>query len=90
MVGEDALAAPVCYIRPMKLADSILSDPDTCSGHPRVEGTRIRVSHVLGWLAAGMSETDILSDYPQLTAEDIRACLAFASTAVDLPSVAAE
>ena len=45
---------------------------------------------VLGWLAAGMSETDILSDYPQLTAEDIRACLAFASTAVDLPSVAAE
>lgn len=74
----------------MKLAERIVSDPDTCSGHPRVEGTRIRVSHVLGWLAAGMTETDILADYPQLTAEDIRACLAFAAASVDSHPVAAE
>jgi uncharacterized protein (DUF433 family) len=75
----------------MKLADRIVSDPDTCSGHPRVEGTRIRVSHVLGWLAAGMTEAEILADYPQLTLTDIKACLAFASTAVDgAASVAAE
>lgn len=74
----------------MKLADRIVSDADTCSGHPRVEGTRIRVSHVLGWLAAGMSEAEILADYPQLTAEDIRACLAFAADSVDSHSVAAE
>lgn len=59
----------------MKLAEHIVADPDTCSGYPRVEGTRIRVANVLGWLAAGMSETDILTDYPQLTCDDIRACL---------------
>jgi uncharacterized protein (DUF433 family) len=74
----------------MKLADRIVSDPDTCSGHPRVEGTRIRVSHILGWLASGMSEAEILRDYPQLTAEDIRASLAYGAKTSDLPPVAAE
>ena len=75
----------------MKLLDRIVSDPQTCSGHPRVEGTRIRVSHVLGWLAAGMSVEEILADYPQLTAEDIRACFAYAAATVDHPpTVAAE
>ena len=73
----------------MKLFDRIVADADTCSGHPRVEGTRIRVSHVLGWLAAGMSEAEILADYPQLTAEDIRACLAYAAANIS-PPVAAE
>lgn len=74
----------------MKLADRIVADPETCSGHPRVEGTRIRVSHVLGWLAAGMTEAEILRDYPQLSAEDIRACLAYGAAASDVPPVAAE
>lgn len=74
----------------MKLANRIVADADTCSGHPRVEGTRIRVTHVLGWLASGMSEAEILAEYPQLTAEDVRACLAFASAAVSTPPVAAE
>jgi uncharacterized protein (DUF433 family) len=84
------LSAILCYRIFMKLADRIVSDPDTCSGHPRVEGTRIRVSHVLGWLAAGMNEAEILADYPPLTAEDIRACLAFAAESVDSHPVAAE
>jgi uncharacterized protein (DUF433 family) len=70
--------------------DRIVSTPDTCSGHPRVAGTRIRVSNVLGWLAAGMSESDILIDYPQLSSEDIRACLTFAAHQVDRLPVAAE
>jgi uncharacterized protein (DUF433 family) len=75
----------------MKLADRIVADADTCSGHPRVEGTRIRVAHVLGWLAAGMSVEEIIADYPQLADEDIRACLAYAAGTVDHPpSVAAE
>jgi uncharacterized protein (DUF433 family) len=74
----------------MRLADRIVADPDTCSGHPRIEGTRIRVAHVLGWLAAGMSEADILADYPQLTADDIRACLSFAAETVEKTPVAAE
>ncbi len=40
---------------------------------------RIAVADVLGWLAAGMSHAQIIADYPELTEEDIRACLAFAS-----------
>jgi uncharacterized protein (DUF433 family) len=40
---------------------------------------RIAVADVLGWLAAGMSHQEILSDYPELTEDDIRACLAYAA-----------
>jgi uncharacterized protein (DUF433 family) len=40
---------------------------------------RIAVGDVLGWLAAGMSHKEILSDYPELTEEDILACLAYAA-----------
>jgi uncharacterized protein (DUF433 family) len=64
----------------MKVADRIVADDHTCSGSPRVEGTRIRVTDVLGWLAAGMSEAEVVADYPQLSAEDIRACLTFAAS----------
>ncbi|MES1156271.1 MAG: DUF433 domain-containing protein [Alphaproteobacteria bacterium] len=74
----------------MKLADRIVADPDTCSGHPRVEGTRVRVSNVLGWLASGMSAAEIVADYPYLSEADIRACLEFAASRVDAPPVAAE
>jgi len=48
-------------------------------GRPCVRGMRISVADVLGWLAAGMSHEEILSDYPELTEEDIRACLAYAA-----------
>jgi uncharacterized protein (DUF433 family) len=44
-----------------------------------VKGTRISVGDVLGFLASGMSESEILADFPQLATEDIRECLAFAS-----------
>ncbi len=44
-----------------------------------MRGLRIAVADVLGWLAAGMSHKDILDDYPELTEDDIRACLAFAA-----------
>lgn len=74
----------------MKLADRIVADPETCSGHPRIEGTRVRVSHVLGWLASGMSAAEIVSDYPYITEADIRAALEFAARAVDAAPVAAE
>lgn len=40
---------------------------------------RIAVADVLGWLAAGMSHEEILRDYPELTEDDIRACLAYAA-----------
>lgn len=48
-------------------------------GRPCVRKMRIAVADVLGWLAAGMSHEEILADYPELTEEDIRACLAFAA-----------
>jgi uncharacterized protein (DUF433 family) len=74
----------------MKLAERIVADPDTCSGHPRIEGTRVRVSNVLGWLASGMSAAEIVRDYPYLTEADIRAALEFAAHTVDSAPVAAE
>ena len=48
-------------------------------GRPTIRGMRIAVSDVLGWLVAGMTHEEILSDYPELTEEDIRACLAYAA-----------
>jgi len=48
-------------------------------GRPCVRGLRITVGDVLGWLAAGLSHEQILADYPELTEDDIRACLAYAA-----------
>jgi uncharacterized protein (DUF433 family) len=53
--------------------------PGKRGGRPCVRGMRIAVADVLGWLAAGMSHEEILGDYPELTEEDIRACLAYAA-----------
>jgi len=49
------------------------------SGKPCIRGLRMTVGDVLGYLASGMTHTEILSDFPYLTEEDIRACLAFAA-----------
>ena len=48
-------------------------------GKPCIRGLRITVSEVLEYLASGMTEDEILRDFPDLTQEDIRACLAFAA-----------
>lgn len=48
-------------------------------GKPCIRGTRIAVYDVLGWLASGMTYNEILSDFPELSMEDITACLAFAA-----------
>lgn len=48
-------------------------------GRPCIRGLRIAVADVLGWLSAGMSHEQILADYPELTEQDIRACLAYAA-----------
>jgi uncharacterized protein (DUF433 family) len=61
------------------LANRITIEPGTRSGKPCVRGLRITVSDVLEYLAAGMTETEILTDFPELTVDDIRACLAFAA-----------
>lgn len=60
-----------------------VSKPELCHGHPCIRGMRIRVSDVLDMLAGGMSEAEILADYPYLEAENIRACLAYAAKELD-------
>lgn len=57
----------------------ITIEPGKRSGKPCIRGMRITVSDVLGYLAAGMPEDEILRDFPYLTRSDIRACLAFAA-----------
>ena len=59
--------------------DRIAIDPEIRFGKPSVRGTRITVGDVLSYLASGMSQQQILADFPQLTSDDIRACLAFAA-----------
>lgn len=54
----------------------ITIEPGKRSGKPCIRGLRITVYDVLEYLASGMSEDDILADFPDLTREDIRACLA--------------
>ena len=63
----------------MDLLQRITIEPGKRGGQPCVRGLRITVYDVLGWLAAGMSEQEILQDYPDLELEDIRACLALAA-----------
>jgi uncharacterized protein (DUF433 family) len=61
----------------------ITFDPAQCGGRPCIRGMRIRVKDVLELLAAGTTEDEVLTDYPYLEREDIRACLAFAAAEVD-------
>jgi len=63
----------------MSYRDRITAEPGKRGGRPCVRSLRITVYDVLGWLASGMSEDDILKDHPDLTREDIRACLDFAA-----------
>jgi uncharacterized protein (DUF433 family) len=63
----------------MNPLERIAIDPSVRFGKPCVRGTRISVGDILEYLAGGMSEDEILSDFPQLTRDDIRACLAYAA-----------
>lgn len=63
----------------MNYQDIITIEPDKRGGKPCIRGMRITVSDVLDYLASDMSEQEILDDFPDLTHEDIRACLAFAA-----------
>lgn len=69
--------------------ERITFNPEQCGGRPCIRGMRIRVKDVLDLLAAGLSESDILADYPYLEAEDIRACLAYAAEESDHPVLVA-
>ena len=63
----------------MDYARLITMEPGTRGGKPCIRGMRITVYDVLEYLAAGMSESEIVRDFPELTREDIRASLAFAA-----------
>lgn len=64
----------------MDVLERITIDPARRSGKPCIRDTRIAVYDVLDYLASGMSEGEILNDFPELDVEDIRASLAFAAT----------
>lgn len=63
----------------MNYQDIITIEPGKRGGRPCIRGMRIAVADVLGWLATGITHEQILSDYPELTEADIRACLAYAA-----------
>jgi uncharacterized protein (DUF433 family) len=63
----------------MNYQDYITIEAGKRSGKPCVRGFLITVSDVLEYLASGMSSEEIVADFPDLTADDIRACLAFAA-----------
>ena len=75
--------------------DKISIDPNVCFGRPCIKGTRIWVSLILDVLASGQTESEVLTAYPQLQPQDIRAALAYAAEVtrehiVPVPSAAAE
>ena len=63
----------------MDYRERITIEPGKRSGKPCIRGLRITVFDVLDYLASGMTEAQILQDFPELTVDDIRACLAFAA-----------
>lgn len=63
----------------MDYAGIITMEPGKRSGKPCIRGLRITVYDVLGYLASGMTHEEILRDFPYLTEQDIRVCLAFAA-----------
>jgi uncharacterized protein (DUF433 family) len=63
----------------MDYSKIITIEPGKRNGKPYIRGMRITVSDVLEYLASGMTEAEILRDFPELTQDDVRACLAFAA-----------
>jgi uncharacterized protein (DUF433 family) len=63
----------------MESLSRIVTDPAVRFGKPCVRGTRITVGDVLGALASGLSESDVIAEFPQLTHDDVLACFAFAA-----------
>ncbi len=62
--------------------DRIVTDPKIMVGKPVVRGTRIPVEHVLGRLAENPDLSELFAAYPELTREDVKACLRYAQSAV--------
>jgi uncharacterized protein (DUF433 family) len=65
----------------------IVSEPEILRGKPRLKGTRIPVSLVLGYLAAGKTAEDIIAEFPDLTRQQISACLDYARDLAEFEAV---
>ena len=70
----------------MNWQERISVNPAVRSGKPCIKGTRITVYDILEYLAGGMTVPELLADFPELTEEDIRACLAFAASQLPRPA----
>ena len=70
-------------INPAGWRQHIVSTPDVLSGKPRIDGTRIPVAQILGYLAAGNTHDEIIVEFPDLKREDIAACLGYARDLAD-------
>jgi uncharacterized protein (DUF433 family) len=70
----------------MDYSHLITIEPDKRSGQPCIRGMRITVRDVLEYLSGGMSIDELLADFPELTLEDIRACLAYAAAQLPRPA----
>ena len=73
----------------MNLLDRITIEPAKMGGRPCIRGMRMRVTDVLELLAAGVTQEQILADFPDLEAEDIRASIAYAAVQLSHPVIIA-
>jgi len=71
----------------VQLKDRITMDSDICFGKPCIRGMRYPVELILDLLASGMTQNEILSDYPSLEEKDISACLLFAAEYIKIGSI---
>ncbi|MFH1923124.1 MAG: DUF433 domain-containing protein [Planctomycetota bacterium] len=70
-------------MKDQQLLERIALDPNVMVGKPVVKGTRLTVEYILGLLAHGATAEEILREYEDLTAEDIQACLLFATRSLE-------
>jgi len=70
-----------------QLISRITINQEICQGRPTIRNTRYTVDLILDLLSAGMSEVEIIEDYPALEREDIKACLSFASQLSKVKSI---
>ena len=73
---------------PIQWRNHIVSTPDTLRGKPRIKGTRIPVSLLLGYLAAGYTTDEIIAEFPGLKTVQIQACLDYARELAEFEEVA--
>lgn len=73
----------------MNYMERVTFNPNQCGGRPCIRGMRIRVKDVLDLVAAGVTDAEILADYPDLEVDDIKASLEYAAAQLDHPVLVA-